>query len=169
MKRHLTAAAAAAVLLAGCEARIGKDERQAEADASLGNQAAPAEEQFSLKIPGFEMKVDLPDEGVRTDEDSDLLFPGSRMTGVHIDAGSAGTSGEESVQLQFRSSAPPEEVEAWYSSAERAGEFTISSVARAGEGYRLTGIQKDGNDPFELWLVPSEGGTAGRLVFRERG
>lgn len=165
---RLRLALAAMVLLCACEAKVGRDsDRQAAGGAS--NASAPAEGepgQFSLKVPGFEMKVDMPDEGVRADRDSDILYPGSRVTGMNIDAGT--DSPEDSVELRFHSSDPVQKVAAWYRDPARAAEFTLSSFAEEGDGYRLAGTQKDGSDGFELWMSPSGGGTDGRLVLRDR-
>lgn len=166
MRRQLIIAAV--LLLSACEAKVGKEaDRSADDRADSSPEAAAGEaNQFSLKIPGFEMKVDMPDEGVRTDEDSDILFPGSRLTGMSIDAGK-GTS-QESVELRFHSPEAVRQVVAWYRDPARSAKFTLSSVAEEGEGYRMAGTQKDGDGRFDLWLSPAGGGTNGRIVLRDR-
>ena len=152
------------ILLAACEARVGKDKNQ---EAAPENEVAAATEpeQFALKLPGFEMKVDLPNEGVRTGEDSDMLYPGSRMTGMNIDA--AGGTREETVELRFRTTDNIRKVVAWYRDPARTSAFSLSKVDEQDGGYRLAGTQRDGEGSFDLSLDPSGGGTEGRLVFSD--
>ena len=53
--------------------------------------------------------------------------------------------------------------------AEARGEhFTISSAAREGGGFRLTGTDRGDDDHFTIRLVPAGGGTEGRLVITDR-
>ena len=161
-------ALAAVAQLCACEAKIGKDAEREPGNGAV-NAAAPADGekgQFSLNIPGFEMKVDMPDEGVRTGEDSDILYPGSRVTGMTIDAGR--DSPEESVEIRFRSPDPVQKVAAWYRDPAREAQFSVTGFTEEADGYRLTGTQKDGNDGFDLWMSPSGSGTDGRLVLRDR-
>ena len=164
----LPVAFAAMVLLCACEAKVGKDAERETGNEAV-NAAAPAEGEngkFSLNIPGFEMKVDMPDEGIRTDEDSDILYPGSRVTGMTIDAGR--DSPEESVEIRFRSPDPVRQVADWYRDPARGAQFSVTGFAEEADGYRLSGTQKDGNDGFDLWMSPVDGGTDGRLVLRDR-
>jgi hypothetical protein len=159
-------AIAAFVLLAACDTGADKA-KEADGETNASAEAA-GKEQFSLKVPGFEMKVDMPEEGVRTDEDSDLIYPGSRMTGINIDAAQAG-SGKESVELRFLSSAPASDVAAWYRDSARGAEFTVSRFVQEGDAYQLAGEEKGGDSNFELTLAPAkEGGTTGRMVLRDR-
>lgn len=164
----LPAALAAVVLLCACEAKVGKDAARDAGDEAV-NAAAPTEGEtgeFSLNIPGFEMKVDMPDDGIRADDDNDILYPGSRVTGMSIDAGR--DSPEESVEIRFRSPDPVRKIAAWYRDPARADQFSVTGFAEDADGYRLTGTQKDGNDAFELRMSPAGDGTDGRLVLRDR-
>ena len=82
-------------LLAACEARIGKDEQPGAA--AEGNQSAAvsaegkAEEgQFSIKAPGLDLKLNIPDaiqQRATIDSDSEILYPGATLAGMHVEAG----------------------------------------------------------------------------------
>jgi hypothetical protein len=160
------AAVAALALLAACEARIGKDEQSAETKSVAGK----AEEgSFSIKVPGFNMKLDIP-EGLANraeiDSDSEIFYPGSKMRGIHIEAGEG--EGRNGVELRFTNPDPPAKVASWYRSSDRSADFTIASAREEGGGYLLSGTQKDDGDPFVLQLRPAGGGTDARLTFQDK-
>jgi hypothetical protein len=174
MSSRLLAAAAAFALLGACEMKIGKEDERAQAPAKgEGKAEQPAagkaeEGRFSIKGPGFDMKLDIPNDVVRTadaDGDNDLLYPGASIGGMHIEA-SKPSSG---VEMRFTTPDAPRKVAAWYRDSNRAGGFRIQSVKQEGEAFTLSGAQKADGDPFSLALSPaSGGGTEGRLVLSDR-
>lgn len=167
---------AIALLLASCEAKIGKeaDKHGAQGNGSE-NAESPAEGkskdgEFSIKAPGLDMKIDIPG-GVtsRVGSDSDLLFPGSTFSGMHIEGSKSGR-GNSGVELRFTSSVAPEKVAAWYRDPARAGIFSIESARRDGAGTVIAGKETKSGDPFTLRLDPrSGGGTDARLTLSDRG
>lgn len=175
MRLPVTLAALSAIaLLAACEARIGReDEAAAEANgataaASAEGQAEPG--QFSIDAPGFELKFNIPEgitENTEVDSDSDLLYPGARVTGLHIQA--AEGSGRDSVELRFASNEAPPAIADWYREPARKETLTVASVARQGGEIVVQGTEADGGEPFTVRLGPGEGGgTDGRLVLSDR-
>ena len=169
------------VLLAGCEARIGKDEAEtgqetgqekAGADWKEGA-ASPAagkaeEGRFSINAPGFDLKLNLPDQiSANTRDDSGLLPPGARLNGLHIEA-ERREQGGSGVELRFTADEPPERLAAWYQDAART-DFSVTGTAREGASHVLTGTQAEDGDPFRVVLSPrSGGGTDGRLSLSDR-
>lgn len=148
----------AGLALAGCEARIGTDGNAAEGGEAVENQV-------SIEAPGIDIKVAMPDD-VRVDadmkSDSDLLYPGSELTGISIDG-----TGEGMVDLRFTSTDAPAAVDAWYRDSARTG-FAIDAAAREGEGFVLNGHETDGSNRFKLRLSPgSGGGTDGHLSLQD--
>ena len=159
---------AAAALVAGCEAKIGNGhgEDMSNGQASAEGKAEKGEIAFSA--PGFDIKMKVPLDKARTDNEGKILYPGAALTGMFIAAhpdAKAGSDGE--VELRFASPDPAEEVAAWYQDPARAGDFTLTASGRDGEAYTFTGAEKGESNKFSLRLEPSEGGTDGRLVVRD--
>ena len=159
------------VLLAACEARIGRDDGQSNAAATAEGQDGAEEGTFSIDTPGFQMKLDIPAvvaERAEVDSENGLLYPGANLSGIHVEAREG--SGRSRVELRFTTGDAPERVAAWYRDPARADDFTIASGSRNGGVITLAGTQKDDGDPFELSLSPGNGGgTVGRLKLRDRG
>lgn len=161
----LMALAAAAAMLAACEARVGEN-------AGTGNASAEgrAEEgRLTIDAPGMELKVSIP-EGLRgsrdLDENSGLIYPGATFSGIHVSGGRGGADGE--VEIAFASPDSPDRVAAWYRDPARAADFTIGSTEQDGRAQVIAGTtREDGND-FRLRLSPDEGGTRARLLIRDR-
>lgn len=167
----LVTLAAAAGLLAACEARIGNDAPPVEANASAAGKAE--EGRLTVSAPGFNMSIAIPEEladDARTDADDALVYPGSRIGGIHVQGGpdeaDGGHGGE--VELRFTTGDPADRVAAWYRDPARGDQFTISSAAREGGGFRLSGTARGEDDNFTVRLVPAAGGTEGRLVISDR-
>ncbi len=160
--------AAAALTLAGCEARFGND-----AAPSNGSAEGKAEDgRLTISTNGFEMKVNIP-EGIRResdfDDDSGIIYPGSRMSGVHIE-GDRGAEGRGSgeVELRFTTADAPDLVERWYRDPARAADFTTSRAGREGNAFVVAGTRKPDNGAFQVWLTPRNGGgTDGRAVLTD--
>ena len=174
MSVRLFAAIGALALLGACEMKAGKDEERAEAPAK----AEPGPEQpaggkaedgrFSIKGPGFDMKINLPSDMARSssgDGDNDLLYPGASISGMHIEA-SKPSSG---VEMRFTTPDPPQKVAAWYRETAPASGFKIDSAKQEGEAFTISGKQKGDGDPFSVRLSPAGGGgTEGRLMLADR-
>lgn len=178
MKR-IIAAAAMVALLAACEAKIGKDDEGTAAGNTVGADQVSAEGkakegQFSIKAPGFDLKFSLP-RGVasraKVDEDSDILYPGVTLSGMHIEAGKEGPTGARhgAVELRFTSGEAPDKIAAWYADPARADDIAIASSTRDGQAYVIEGQAKDDGDPFTVRLEPKGNGTDGRLTLRDKG
>lgn len=163
-KAVFVAGLAVLALTAGCEARFGNDGEAAANGADASAEGKSEEGKVSFKAPGIDIKVNIP-EGVRdeTHSEGDIIYPGSKMSGIHIEGA---LSGRGAVELRFTTSDAPEQVAGWYRSADRT--FTLSSQARQGAGYLFEGKEKDDGSPFKLRLSPSGGGTEGVLSLTDR-
>jgi hypothetical protein len=163
---------AAAALLTACDARIGNDAPLVEANASAEGKAEDG--RITVSAPGFNMSIAIPEQladDARADDDDDLIYPGSRIGGIHVQGRPETAGGDHGgeVELRFTTSDPADRVAAWYRDAARSEHFTISSATREGGGFRLTGTGRDDNDTFTVHLVPAgAGGTEGRLVISDR-
>lgn len=168
--------ACALALLSACEANVRKDGKDETADGAAKAAAAAEgkakEGQFSIKTPGFDMKIDIP-AGVTShgDSDSDMLYPGSKLSGMHIEGSKtgAGGKGNAGIELRFTSADPADKVAEWYRDPARASGFSVSGIRRDGPAFLITGSEKGDGDPFTLRLSPaSGGGTEGRLTLSDR-
>ena len=173
-RAKFVAALSAAALLAACEARIGRDdEAPAEGNAAAAAESAAGQAekgQFSIDAPGFDLKFDIPEgmtDHAKVDSDSDVLYPGARVSGLHIQA--AEGAGRDSVELRFASSDAPQAIADWYRDPARAETLTIGSVKQEAGSIVVEGTEKDGGDPFTVRLGAGQGGgTDGRLVLSDR-
>lgn len=169
MVRLAVTIGAAAVLLCACEMKINRDGK----DEASGNEAAPAvarDGEISINTPGFDMKLDIP-ESLRSDisGDSDIVYPGSKIGGLNVTAREDNGQGMGRVIMRFTSPDAPNKVAGWYRDPARAATFTGVSVRQEGTGYRISGTDKDGGDPFDLSLTPAAGGgTQAQLTLQDR-
>jgi hypothetical protein len=167
---RLIAALGALAILGACEMKIGKDdERAAKADSPAAADqpaAGKAEEgRFSVKGPGFDMKVNMPMGVAETDGGNDLFYPGAAISGLHIEAAKPSSG----VELRFTTADAPEKVAAWYRDPGRANGFQIQSAKQEGDAVLISGTQKSDGDPFSVRLSSgSGGGTEGRLLLSGR-
>ena len=162
---------AALALLAACEMKVGGDEK---AEAGKQGAAASAEgksEQGSISIdaPGFDMKLNIPEAlQAQVGADGEMLYPGSKLAGLHVQANDGSGAGEDSVELRFTTADAPAKVAAWYRDPNQAKELNVASAEQQGQGYRITGTSKGGSDPFTVTLTPATGGgTEGRIVLQD--
>jgi len=161
---------------AGCSMPSGEAERR-EADNQMAQRKAGAEGKaeegrLSIQAPGVDIAINVPDAmrgRARADTNSELLPPGSQVSGLHVQGdGGDPAKGRDSVELRFTSAEPPEQVAAWYRKPERRGHFTISSAQREGNSIVLAGASRDGG-PMTVRLSPGTGvGTDGRLILVDR-
>jgi hypothetical protein len=176
--RALVAAglAAGAALLGGCNAQIGTgggEEGGSKAAAAASSAAGKAEDgKFSIKAPGVDLKFDIPDalaERAEIQGNSDILYPGAKLGGMHVEGGTDGGKGG-GVELRFASTDAPDKVAAWYRDAARAADFAIISERKEGTGILLSGKQAGKSDSFAVRLTPAGGGgTDGRLLLGDGG
>jgi predicted small secreted protein len=165
------AATAAALVLTACEARIGNDV-QPTGNGSAENKAEEGE--VSINAPGVQMKINIP-EGLRHEasirDDGGLIYPGSTMSGMHIEGGHDGERGKSDgeVELRFTTTDGPDIVARWYQDPARTSDFTISSAGRdRGAAYVFAGTRKDGDGRFRIRLAPRQGGgTDGRVLLSD--
>lgn len=169
---RFSAAIAALALLTACEARIGKDGEEVSVAAGEGDASAAAENGIvSIDVPGFQMKVAIPDEvRARTSaEGDDVVYPGSTVDGIAING--RGAVDGNGVNLSFSSADPADRIAAWYRDPAR-DKFTVTSAGRDGEAFVIAAEKKDARDPdrFTIRLVPrAGGGTDGRVTIRDSG
>ena len=164
------AATAAVLVLAACEGRVGNDVRPA-GNGSAENKAE--EGQVSISAPGVQMKINIP-EGLRHEasihDDGGLVYPGSTMSGMHIEGGREGEQGksEGELELRFASTASPDTVAHWYQDPARARDFTVASAGRDGAAYVFAGTRANDHGRFRVRLAPRDGGgTDGRVLLSD--
>lgn len=163
----LSLAAAAIFALAACEARFGN-----EAAPAGGSAEGKAQEgQVSISTNGFEMKINIP-ESIRREahirDGEGVIYPGSRMSGLHVQGGDRDGSGRDEVEIRFTTADAPETVERWYRDPARATDFTVANAGREGSGFVISGTRKDENGAFRIHLTArSGGGTDGRAVLTD--
>jgi hypothetical protein len=168
--------------LAACEAKIGpsadKGGEPAKAAAPVSAEGKAEEGQFSIKAPGFDLKLDIPDAvaaNSQLDSDSKIFYPGASLSGMHVEAGqrsggAANGEGNGAVELRFTTADAPDKVAAWYRDPARRSGFTIASDTRDGEAFIIAGKQVEGDEDFTVRLAPrSGGGTDGRLLLTDKG
>lgn len=154
--------------LAACEARFGNDAAQPTGSA----EGRSKEGQVSISTNGFEMKVNIP-EGLRREadinDDSGVLYPNSRMSGLHVEGGERDGSGRDEVEIRFTTADAPDTVQRWYRDPARAADFTLAGVAREGDAFVISGTRKrDGGGAFRIRLVArAGGGTEGRAILTD--
>jgi len=166
----------AAAAAAACSMPSGESERR-EADnrleqAKAGADGKAEEGRLSIRAPGVDIAINVPDAmrgRARADSDSDLLPPGTQVSGLHVQGdGGDRAQGRDSVELRFTSPQPPDRVAAWYRDPARREHFTIAAAGREGGVIVLTGASKDGG-PITVRLSPGTGvGTDGRLILVDR-
>lgn len=172
-------ALALVAMLGACEAKIGKhaDEPEGNATAATAGQVSAEgkskEGEFSIKAPGFDMKVDIPTGLANRAEidNGDIIYPDSTLSGMHVEARDhKGADHDKSaVELRFTNADAPETIAAWYRDSARAKHFSVASAARQGTTYVIEGVEADDGDAFKVYLSPrAGGGTDGRLVLDDR-
>jgi hypothetical protein len=165
--RLLFPAAAAALALTACEARFGND--AAPTNGSAENKAE--EGQVSINAPGVQMKIDIPESlrrEMHMNDDSGLIYPAARMSGVHVEGGREQDKSDGEVELRFNSTDAPDVVARWYQDPARAADFTIASATRDGAAYVFAGTKKDGDGRFRIHLTArAGGGTDGRVLLSD--
>jgi len=169
----LLGAVAAAALLGGCEARIGNDAPPVDANASAAGRAE--EGRLTVEAPGFNLSIDIPevvDARARIDEESGVVYPGSRFGGIHIQGRGErdGGAGDGEVEMRLTHADPPERVAAWYRDPARSADLRVATEERRGEAYVISGVVLSDNDRFTATIAPrAGGGSETRLVLGDSG
>ena len=163
--------AAAAALLAACDAQVGDDARDpANAEAVASAEGKSEEGTFSIDTPDFDMKIRIPkglQQNAEINGDSKIFPPGATFRGMHIQGGEGGSAG---VEMRFSDPRPPRELARWYE-ADAGGtssEYTVQTVEQQGDSYVIMGETIEDRDSFTVRLTPRQnGGTDGRLAIQE--
>ena len=172
MRRALLLALPLAALLAGCEMRIGNDAPPVADNASAAGRAEDG--RFTIEAPGFTLAVTVPDgfDG-RTDSggDNGLVYPGARVSGLHVQGGRGHSEhGRDEVELRLTSTDAPDRIVAWYRDPARADRFSLSSTTQEGGATVLAGTGRRDNERFTLRIAPRAGGGSDmRLLIADGG
>ena len=167
----LPMAAVAALALAGCEARLG-NHAEPETNRTGGAGGKAEEGRLSVHAPGFDLKINIP-EGIRREADmegdSDIIYPNSRFSGMHVEGGRDDSRSDGEVELAFTSVDAPELVARWYQDPARAADFTVAATSRDGPAFVIAGTTTGNDGNFSVRLSPrAGGGTEGRVVLSDR-
>jgi len=172
MKAKLIGLCAVLTLIAGCDR--GGDQGNHSANASATAEGKAEEGSVTVKAPGVDISVRIP-EGLRdrmaTGANSAMLPSGVQIRGVHVQGNrqEGGSGGDGSVELNFASDQPPEQLARWYRDPARAAQFSIGTDAREGAAFVLGGTTRENGGRFTVRLAPRQGGgTDGRLILADR-
>ena len=166
---RMTLLLGAALLTAGCEARIGNGQDDGESNDQSSAEGKAEEGQIALDAPGFDVKLNVPLDRAETDDQGKILYPGSKITGLYIAANPDSKTGSDGeVELRFATPDPPEKVAAWYRDPARSENFSIGADGKEGATWFLTGTEKGEDQAFRLRLEAKGPGTDGRLVVRDK-
>ena len=157
-------------LTAACDVEIGDGKEASQAPGGTVSAEGKAQENtFTLNAPGMDIKVAIP-QGIRNnariDSDGDMLYPGATFSGIHVEGGSKGKSGDGAAEIRFTSTDAPDKVAAWYRDPARK-DITVTSAGQQGDAFLIVGQQKKEGDQFKIRLTPkANGGTDGRLAIQ---
>jgi hypothetical protein len=113
--------------------------------------------QVALNVPGFSGKINLPKfhlDGDDVEFNGVHLYPGSKVTGMNIDAG----HDDGTVHIAFDSPADPASVRDYFQSKLSGAGFTLHA-----DGDGLAGTT-DEHKPFKLELQPDGAGHAKGMI-----
>lgn len=169
--RLLPLATLAVLALGACEARMG-NHAESEENRTAGAEGKAEEGRLSIHAPGFDLKINIP-EGLRDEADmegdSDIIYPNSTFSGMHVEGGRDDSRSDGEVELAFTSADAPELVARWYQDRARAPDFTVASANRDGAGWLIAGTTGNNDGNFRVRLTARQGGgTEGRVVLTDR-
>ena len=170
MRKTMLGLAIPLLLLGSCELKVGKDDTSAKANED-GNVAIAADdaEGISIKVPGFEGKMNIPGVelgGDHVDIEGMKLYPGSTLHGINVTDHKG--AGNGAVDMRFTSPATPDKVAAYYAAAARDNGFTAINVTRSAAAATLTATNS-GGDPMTITMTPDKAGTTGRILIKDKG
>ncbi|HEY0043377.1 MAG TPA: hypothetical protein VGB62_02400 [Allosphingosinicella sp.] len=171
------AAAGVLALLAACGEKQegegsgnGAGNGAAAANAQVSAEGKSEEGKLTIKAPGFDVALSIPAgmaKKTRAQNDSKVIYPGSRIGGIYV---AAGENGGSEVEMRFATDAAPDQVAAWYRDPARKEGFALEGLKREGAGYVVTGTQTRDKHNFRAQLSPAGGGgTEGRVLIRHDG
>jgi hypothetical protein len=172
-RRILLPLAAGALALTACQARFGND-IGANETGNVSAEGKAKEGELSVRAPGFEMKVQIPDSvrnEMHGDDNDDLLPPNATLGGIHVEGGRDDTPGRSQgqVELAFVVTGAPDAIAHWYQDPARGTDFRVETVNRQGAGFVIAGRGTDGDGQFRVTLTPrAGGGTDGRILLSDR-
>ena len=154
-------AVAAALSLAACSDKPGASISLNASDGNANGAMTMTDNgqtgEVALKVPGFSGKLKLPKlhlDGNDVSFNGVHLYPGSKVTGMNIDAG--GDKG--TVHIAFDSPADPATVRGWFQGKLTGAGFTLHA-----EDNGLAGTTDD-DKPFRLELQPDGNGHAKGMI-----
>ena len=159
LKPLLIGAALLTLPLAGCDNGSGTSFTLNATDANSAMTVTDNGQtgEFAVNVPGFAGKLKMPRihlDGDDVDLNGVHLYPGSKVTGMNIDA----DHDQGAVHIAFESPADPATVQAWFLDKLNAAGFMLHA-----EGSGLSGTSESG-EPFTLDLQPDGTGHAkGRI------
>lgn len=179
MRRAMLMMAVPMLLLAGCELKVGKDDKPSEgteeasvsiaADGNVAISASDGSDGVAVNVPGFEGRVKIPGMKLGGD-DMDINgmnpYPGSSFSSINITDPKGPANGR--VAMRFTAPAAPDKVASHFAAQARANGFTGVAVASKGGTATLT-AQNDDGDPVTITMAPGPGGTAGTILIRDSG
>jgi hypothetical protein len=163
----LASALAAVALLGACHVRVTDNEAgNATVDISAPGNAQDG--RISIQAPGFNLSMDVPEDirGEIRADDSDFVYPGSSIGGVHVAAGNRGPDSGR-VEIGFSTDDGPDRVVAWYRDTARGADMRVESTRQEGDGFVISGTRRD-DDRFTVTVHPRPGGgTDGQLILTD--
>ena len=149
---------AVSLSLAACKESQKDEETEVSINLNNDEDGSSSGDSSSLSIDadGFKMDIEIPDIEIDTGMDKDNnLYPGSKITGMDIDANSKNGDDNARVELRFTSPASPAKVSEWMAKkiTEEGGKAVVN-------GNKIDGTTDDGN-VFTVTLDGSGGSTKG--------
>ncbi len=129
---------------------------------SASTSSSTGDGKFSLKASGVDINIDLPKSVLKKSQQSDDLYPGSKILGVDINSSSSNNYGSSKamavVNLKFFAPDKPKKVAQYFANKYKndGGSATLS-------GTNVSGKTKDGQE-YKLTLNPDGNGSNGLLV-----
>jgi hypothetical protein len=166
MRQRLILCSIPLLALAACHAKV--DIKDADGDDGSGNvhiamgDAATGNGSVSIDAPGFKAEVSLPsiNLGGHVDLDGIKLAPGTKVSGVNVDARDNGENGGDSgtVRMHFTNPQPPGPVLDHY--ARSAADAGYGAIARTGTSLSAKKDEKS----FAVEISPDGSGSRGTIT-----
>ncbi len=128
---------------------------------SASSSSSTSDGKFSLKADGVDINIDLPQSLLKKSQQSDDLYPGSKILGVDINSESKNNNGSSDskavVYLKFFAPDEPQKVAQYF-----ADKFKDEGGSASLSGTSVSGKTKDGQD-YKLTLDADGNGSRGLL------
>jgi hypothetical protein len=158
---------AATLAASACSVQIGNGQTDGNATVDVNTPGNGSDGSLSVRAPGFNLSMDIPAsiQGEISAGDNDLVYPGARIGGVHVNAG-RDHADEAIVEINYASTDGPDRIAAWYRDPARGPDVRVSSASRQGDAMLISGTHEE--DRFELRIAPrADGGSEARLVLTD--